>query len=188
MLTGDDEEGEHPQDDHGEHVAVLQERPDPVRRLREDRDRYYERDAVPEAVLAYELPEPHGEHHAGGQGDHDEEDVDGARPGEHPAGLRRPEEQDHRDRLHEGQREREVPGVLRDLLLPGLALFGELLQARYGHGHQLHHDRRRDVRHDPQREHREVVESPAGEHPEKAGYGILPCLQPPGEGLAADSR
>src|SRR5918998_1331774 len=34
-----------------EHVAVLQEGTDGVGRLREDRDRYYERDAVPEAVL-----------------------------------------------------------------------------------------------------------------------------------------
>src|SRR5918995_473341 len=76
------------------------------------------------------------------------------------------------DGLEERQREREVAGVLRDLLLPCFAFFGQLLKAWNGDRHELHHDRGRYVRHDPQREHREVVEGSARERPEQARYGV----------------
>jgi hypothetical protein len=169
---GDDHDGQEREDDHGEHVAVLPERLHGLWRPGEDRSRNDQRDAVAEPPLAYELTEPHGEHHARGEGNDGDEDLDRARPRQRPAALRRAEEEDHRDGLEKREREREVAGVLRDLLLPRLAFFGELLQTRDGDRHELHHDCRRYVRHDPQREHREVVESPTRERPEQARYGV----------------
>ena len=63
----------------------------------------------------------------------------------------------------EGQAEGEVPRVLGDLGLAGLALLLEGLQPRDHHHQQLQDDARRDVRHDPQREDRQLEKRPAGE-------------------------
>ena len=61
-----------------------------------------------------------------------------------------------RGRLHQRERDREVTRPLRDLLLPGLALVLPFLELRDHHAEQLHDDRRRDVRHDPEEEHRDA--------------------------------
>src|SRR6202008_2633204 len=68
-----------------------------------------------------------------------------------------------RRRLEDGQPEREVAGVLRDLRLAALPLPAQLLQPRDDHGEQLEDDRRGDVRHDAEREDRQRQQRTAGE-------------------------
>src|SRR4029450_1373010 len=70
--------------------------------------------------------------------------------------------------LHERQRDREGPGPLRDLLLAGLAFLLPLLELGDHDAEQLHDDRRRDVRHDPEREHGAARESATREPVEEA--------------------
>ena len=62
----------------------------------------------------------------------------------------------------------EVAGPLRDLLLPDLAFLLPLLELRDHDAEQLHDDRRRDVRHDPEEEDRDVGDRAAGEQVEEA--------------------
>jgi hypothetical protein len=70
--------------------------------------------------------------------------------------------------LQHGQAERQVAGVLGDLRLAGLALLLEGLQPRDHHDEQLQDDRGRDVRHDPEREDRQLEQRPAGEQVDQA--------------------
>ena len=57
----------------------------------------------------------------------------------------------------------QVAGVLRQLRLALLALLLEGLEPRDDHGQQLHDDARRDVRHDPQREDRQLQQRATAE-------------------------
>ena len=65
---------------------------------------------------------------------------------------------------------REVAGPLGDLALPHRAHLLPLLQLRDHHGEDLHDDRRRDVRHDPEGEDGELGERAAGEQLEEAHH------------------
>ena len=76
--------------------------------------------------------------------------------GEHEAG-----------RLHERQSDREVAGPLGDLLLADLPFVLPLLELRDHDPEQLHDDRRRDVRHDPEEEDRHVRDRAPGEQVEE---------------------
>jgi hypothetical protein len=136
---------------------------------------------VPETPLAYELAHPHREHDARGQREDDHHDLQDARTRQSAPAGRGPEVEDHRGRLDHGEGQREVAGVLRDLLLPGLALLGELLQPRDGYRHELHDDGRRDVRHYAQREDRVVAEGPAGKRAEEPRYGVVGARTVPAE-------
>ena len=77
--------------------------------------------------------------------------------GEHEAG-----------RLHERQSDREVAGPLGDLLLADLPFVLPFLELRDHDPEQLHDDRRRDVRHDPEEEDGDVGDRAAGEEVEEA--------------------
>ena len=57
-------------------------------------------------------------------------------------------------RLNRGQHDRQISRVGRDLAAPEFAFLGKLFQVRPHHRQQLQDDRRRDVRHDAQREDR----------------------------------
>ena len=71
--------------------------------------------------------------------------------------------------LHQGDEHREITGILGDLAPPGLPLLTRhALDVRAHHLQKLHDDGRRNVRHDAQREHRDVGKAAAGEHVEKA--------------------
>src|SRR5262249_43996350 len=77
-------------------------------------------------------------------------------------------------RLHDRQGDGEVTGPLRDLLLTALAFVLPLLQLRDHDAEQLHDDRRRDVRHDPEEEDRHVRDRAAREQVEEADdAGVL---------------
>ena len=73
-----------------------------------------------------------------------------------------------RGRLHERQRDGEVAGPLGDLLLAGLAFVLPLFELGDHDAEQLHDDRRGDVGHDPEREHRAACQRPSGEQVEEA--------------------
>jgi hypothetical protein len=74
-----------------------------------------------------------------------------------------PGQRDDAGRLQHRQRDRQVARVLRDLRLAGLALLLQLLEPRDDHDEQLQDDRRRDVRHDPEREDRQLEQRSAAE-------------------------
>ena len=65
--------------------------------------------------------------------------------------------------LQHGQAHGEVPGVLGDLRLAGLALLPQRLEPRDHHGEQLQDDAGRDVGHDPEREDRQAQQRAAAE-------------------------
>ena len=81
------------------------------------------------------------------------------------------------ERLEQRQAQRAVARVLRDLAPAGLAFLLQLLEGRHHVGHQLHDDRRGDVRHDAQREHGEARQRPAREHVEQAQDAALLALE-----------
>jgi hypothetical protein len=60
-----------------------------------------------------------------------------------------------------------VAGVLGNLATTRFTFLLHLLECRDHVGHQLHDDRCRDVRHDPQREHREARQRSTREHVEQ---------------------
>ena len=70
--------------------------------------------------------------------------------------------------LRSGEHHREIARVLVDLGVAGLALLLQPLERRYDGRHELEDDRCRDVRHDPEREERELLERLAREEVEQA--------------------
>jgi hypothetical protein len=138
--------------------------PDPARELGDDRGEDEDRDAVAEPPLRDHLAHPHEQRRRGRQGDGDQHDA---------AGVERQralavEQIGVAERLQGGEDDREVPGVLVDLGVARLALLLELLEPRDHDGEELEDDRRRDVRHDPEREDRELRERAAREDVEQA--------------------
>ena len=77
--------------------------------------------------------------------------------------VARPGQRDDAGGLQDGQADGQVPGVLRDLRLAGLALLAQRLQARDDHREQLQDDAGRDVRHDAEREDRQLQQRAAAE-------------------------
>ena len=78
------------------------------------------------------------------------------------------EEEDVAQRLAERERDGEVAGVLRDLLLADLALLLQALEGWHDHRQELQDDRSRDVGHDPQREQGQAREAAAREEVQEA--------------------
>src|SRR5262249_12183612 len=74
-------------------------------------------------------------------------------------------------RLDERQQHGAVAGVLRDLPAAHLSFLGELLEVGPHHRQELQDDRRRDVRHDPEREHGEAPQGAAREDVEEPEEG-----------------
>ena len=115
--------------------------------------------------------EPHYERRSCGHREDDQQDV--ARrvvgneidvPGER-TGV---EEESKPRRLEQGESHREVSRPLCYDLTSGLTLVLERLELRNYHGEELHDDRRRDVRHDPQGEHGKLLERSSREQVQNA--------------------
>jgi hypothetical protein len=110
-----------------------------------------------------------------------------------PASFQR---QGDAQRLEQRQTQRAVTRVLGDLAAAGFAFLLQLLERGHHVGQQLHDDRRRDVRHDPQREHREARQRTTREHVEQAQDAALLALEEllqlggsmPGTGICAPMR
>jgi hypothetical protein len=131
---------------------------------------------LPRPALGDLLTQPHQEHRAGHQADHRRHAEAEARR-QHQA-RRAFQRQRDAQRLEQRQQQRAVARVLRDLAAAGLAFLLQRLERRHHVGHQLHDDRRRDVRHDAQREHREARQRAAAEHVEQVqDAALLPLEQ-----------
>ena len=153
---------------------------------RHDRGEDQQRHAVADAPLRDELAHPHEQRRAGDQGEHHETDAGqvevlvateqvesgGVLHTAEPAAAV-VEQVRQAERLHERDGDREVAGPLRDLALPDRALLLPLLELRDHHGEDLHDDRARDVRHDPEREDGELRERAAGEQLEEAEHATV---------------
>ena len=136
---------------------------DAEREARQDRREDEDRDAVADPALRDLLAHPHEEHAADGERDDDQH---------HPAGVRLEdplvlEEECVAERLRRRQDDGQVARVLVDLGGARLAFLLQLREPRDDDGHQLEDDRRRDVRHDPEREQRELRQRAAGEEVEQ---------------------
>ena len=81
-------------------------------------------------------------------------------PLEQPA---RPGQRDDAGRLQDRQRDGQVPGVLGELRLAGRALLLQGLQPRDHHDQQLNDDAAGDVRHDAEREDRQLEQRATAE-------------------------
>ena len=85
--------------------------------------------------------------------------------------------------LQDSQRDRQIAGVLGHLGLAGLAFLAQFLEAWDDHGEQLHDDAGGDVRHHPDREHRQLQQRTTGEQVDqrvnlsgRAAAGLLDAL------------
>ncbi len=153
-------------------VRVDHEGTDRARSLADDAGEDDEADAVADPPLGDQLADPHQRDGAGGQGrdlgeggeagevEGPGQDALGVEQGEEPVGL----EHRHRD----GQ----VAGVLVDLVAAVLALAAEGLERGHHARHQLHDDRRVDVRVHPDGHDREVGEPASREQVEEADEGV----------------
>ena len=155
---GDDDEADDGRQIHG---GKLSGAPGDARY---DADEDHDGHAVADASGSDELGEPHHEHGAGDEAGDDEGAAPQVQVGQCTLTL---EQHQVAQRLDQGQPDGEPARVLGDLLLPLLALFGELLELGDDHGEQLHDDRRRDVRHDAQSEQRDALQRPPGEQVEE---------------------
>ena len=133
--------------------------------LGEDEDGH----AIADAALGDELTQPHDDGGTGGHREHhddDEEDVLVIDDGQ-LTGLEQRARNSHGDEcsgLQNAQHQREVAGVLGDLVLPGCTLLLQRLELGNDDRQQLQDDRRRDVGHDSQREDRQLQQRTTGEH------------------------
>ena len=89
--------------------------------------------------------------------------------------------------LQRGEQHRAVARILVDLPAPLLAFLLQLLEMRRDRGQQLHDDRRRDVRHDVEREDRHAPDGAAREHVEHAENAGLLLPEGVGERLRVDA-
>src|SRR5690606_36767699 len=131
------------------------------------------------------LAQPHHEHrtsHEGGDGHEVEAEIVAERHALTGQANR------HADRLNDGQHQGAIAGVLTDLATACLAFFLQLLQLWADRGHELHDDRCRDVRHDPQREDAHPLQRTAGEHVEQAKDGPFVLTEQLGQPVGVDPR
>ena len=141
-----------------------------------DRGENQQRHAVADAALGDELTHPHQQGGAGGEGeDHDEDGpgVELRQEVDRADQATAVEQERKRGRLHHGDRDRQVAGPLGDLALTDRSLLLPLLDLGNHHAKDLHDDRCRDVRHDAEREHRELGERTAREELNEAQDAAL---------------
>src|SRR5882762_9819187 len=122
---------------------------------------YDERHAISDSALADLLAKPHDEGRAGGQGqDRHEHETGSSVVDQRARVLQRGGDGGG---LDNAQHNRQIARVLRNLPPAQLTLFLQLFEVWEHHGHQLQDDRRGDVRHDAQRENRQLAQVAAAE-------------------------
>ena len=160
--------------DRGEHhaAAAVQDGLAFDRDARGDACEDHQRHAVADAALGDQLAHPHHQRRACRQHQNDDEqreDVQAfalALDDVECAALQQPAVGGQRDDaggLQNGQRHRQVAGVLREFRLARLSLLAQLFEARDHDAQQLNDDAGGDVGHDADREHRQMQQRSAGE-------------------------
>src|SRR5258708_5693216 len=117
---------------------------------------------VANAPLGYLFAEPHQKHRPGYQR-HDGGEAERKPRIDHQPALRF-QRNCNAQTLKGRQEQRAVARVLGDLPATGFTLLLQLLERRRHHGHQLHDDRCRNVRHDPQCEDGKSRQGATREH------------------------
>ena len=184
----DDRHGQQADADQGEDVDVtltgrLERLTDGARQACNDTSEDQHRDAVADTAFGDLLAQPHHEHgtsHEGGDSHEVEAEVVGEATPAQANG--------HADGLDQCQDYSTVAGVLADLATPRLTLFLQLLQLRADSGHELHDDRCRDVRHDPQCKDTHALQRAAGKHVEEAKNGPLVLPEQCRQAIGVDAR
>ena len=92
------------------------------------------------------------------------------------------------DRLEYRQHQSTVAGVLADLTTTRLPFFLQLCQRLVNHRQQLHDDRCRDIRHNPQCKDRSTAESTTREHVEHFNDGASLLLKQFGKYSGINTR
>src|SRR5690606_39148719 len=116
--------------------------------------------SVSDTLICYPLAQPHAEHGAGDQ-DNDRTEIEKEpRPQD---SFRIDRSLDIAVRLKASDDDRKYAGVLIQLPASRLTFFLHLLKRRKSYGEQLHDDRCRDIRHDPQCKNGGPVERAAKE-------------------------
>ena len=164
-------------------VPLLPDRRSLRREARHHRGEDQDRHAVADAALGDELAQPHDHGGAGGPDEHDQRRLAGVEARDHVLALEAGEAEDpalalvqcedEAGGLDDGEADGHVARPLRDLLLTDLAFLLPLLELRDHDLQQLHDDRRRDVRHDPEEEDRDVGDRAAGEQVEEADHAAV---------------
>ena len=150
-----------------------------VRQAHHDARENNQRHPIADAPLADLLAQPHDERRTRGQrqhGHHDEPRPRVIHQRRLPHALARQRFR-NRERLEQAQNNRQVARVLRNLPAAQLAFFLQTFQVRPHHYHQLQNDRRRDVRHDPQRENRQPAQIAAAEQIDQPQHRSLALLE-----------
>ena len=139
-----------------------------TRQADHDAGKNQQRHAVADAALGDLLAQPHDEGAARGQRQHGHQDE--ARPGSVDEVARLLQADGNAERLHRTQNHGEITRPLGDFLAAHFAFFLQLGERLIDHCQQLQNDRRRNVRHDAQRENREPPQVAAAEQIHKAQH------------------
>ena len=161
--------------DQGENVDIacarrLERLPDCSRKTGNDTREDQHRDTVAHTALGDLLAQPHHEHracHEGGDGN----DMEAQAYRKRHALVG--QANGHANGLNQCQDNGAVAGVLADLATASFTFLLQLLQLRADRSHQLHDDRCRDIRHDPQCKDAHALERATGKHVEQAKNGPL---------------
>ena len=133
------------------------------------KDQY--RDAVAQTTFRDLFTEPHQEHGAGREADHRSHAE--AKTRAQNQALRAFQGDSNPQGLEQGQSQCSITGVLGNLATTRFTFLFHLLECRDHVGHELHDDRCRDVRHDPQCEHCEARKRSTREHVEQIENAAL---------------
>jgi hypothetical protein len=171
--AGGHDQGDRPEEDERQVVLepaalALDGADDRPRGPADDAGEDDQRDAVADAVLGDQLPEPHQHHGAAGQGDDDRRALEPVHVGGEDAGGRVLEEDGEAVRLERRQRDGQVAAPAGDPPPPHLALLRDLLDPGRDDRHQLHDDGGVDVGVQAHRHDREGGEPAAAEEVEQA--------------------
>ncbi|MNE01880.1 hypothetical protein D3C80_943330 [compost metagenome] len=175
--------------DQGEDVDIaltsrLEGLPDRTRQTGHDASKNQHRDTVADTALRDLLAQPHHEHRTSHEGgDSHEVEAEIRRESDALTG----QTNGHADGLDQCQDYSAVAGVLADLATASFTFLLQLLQLRADRRHQLHDDRCRDVRHDPQCKDAHALERAAGKHVEQAKNGPLVLPEQLGQPVRVDT-
>ena len=185
---GDDQDRD--REAHAEVALGVDAARDRGRQARDDRREDDERHAVADAALGDELAHPHDERGADDQRDDDDQVGDdfGDLGREDDAIGAALEEEQVADGVDEAEAERHETRDLGDLATAGLAFLRPAAHTRDDALHELHDDRCRDVRHDAEREDREMRKRAAGEEVEPRHADASPAGERIRELVEGDAR